>query len=312
VVSQGNRDCAWEQDPQDVFQSYCGVGRDDMDGKSFAKLCKDCDLLDRKFTAVDPDIVFAKVVQKGQRRIDLEQFKAAMRLVAEKKGIDLAALLAKIVELRGPQLHGTMAEGFRLHDDNKDKSQCPSGMQQHRHSFADIQASSSRRLSTSASSRSPSPTSDTAARAGGATRPSLPKRSSSKEPSPAPSPNVSGLYRETFRAFCGAQADMDGKGFAKLCKDCQILDKKFTCTDVDVLFAKVVNKGQRRINLRQFEEAVFQIADKKGIEGNDVLEQIGRSGPPVFSGTQSDPVRFYDDSHLHLPRQPSIRHDAGL
>jgi hypothetical protein len=293
AVGQSHRgDSAWEQEPQEVFQSYCGTGRDDMDGKSFAKLCKDCDLFDRKLTVVDADIVFAKVVHKGQRRIDLDQFKDALRLTAEKKGIELAALLAKIVEVGGPQLHGTTTDTVRFHDDKNTYTGT------HRHSLTESQAPSSKRLSTSGSSRSQSPETTRPS------RPSLTKRSPSKDSSLIFSPMVSG-YRDTFRAFCGAQPDMDGKGFAKLCKDCQILDKKFTCTDVDLLFAKVVNKGQRRINLRQFEEAVSQIAEKKGVEGSDVFEQIGRSGPPIFSGTQSDHIRFYDG------RSGSPRPDSG-
>ena len=32
---------------------------------------------------------------------------------------------------------------------------------------------------------------------------------------------------------------MDGARFAKLAKDCKLLDKKFTATDVDLTYAKV-------------------------------------------------------------------------
>lgn len=32
---------------------------------------------------------------------------------------------------------------------------------------------------------------------------------------------------------------MDGKTFAKVSKDCHLLDKKLTTTDVDLIFAKV-------------------------------------------------------------------------
>jgi len=40
-----------------------------MEGKSFAKFAKDCHLLDKKFTATDVDLVFAKSKQKTERRI---------------------------------------------------------------------------------------------------------------------------------------------------------------------------------------------------------------------------------------------------
>lgn len=40
---------------------------------------------------------------------------------------------------------------------------------------------------------------------------------------------------------------MDGKTFAKLTKDCGLLDKKLTPTDVDLIFAKVKDKTARKI-----------------------------------------------------------------
>ncbi len=41
---------------------------------------------------------------------------------------------------------------------------------------------------------------------------------------------------------------MDGKTFAKLAKDCGILDKKLTPTDMDLIFAKIKAKDARKIN----------------------------------------------------------------
>lgn len=42
---------------------------------------------------------------------------------------------------------------------------------------------------------------------------------------------------------------MDGKTFAKLAKDCHLLDKKLTSTDVDLSFAKVkTSAAVRTIN----------------------------------------------------------------
>jgi hypothetical protein len=40
---------------------------------------------------------------------------------------------------------------------------------------------------------------------------------------------------------------MEGKIFAKLAKDCHLLDKKLTITDIDLTFAKVKTKGARKI-----------------------------------------------------------------
>jgi hypothetical protein len=43
---------------------------------------------------------------------------------------------------------------------------------------------------------------------------------------------------EVFSGFTGGAAEMDGKTFAKLSKDCKLLDKKLTATDIDLIFAK--------------------------------------------------------------------------
>lgn len=40
---------------------------------------------------------------------------------------------------------------------------------------------------------------------------------------------------------------MDGKTFAKVAKDCKLLDKKLTATDVDLIFAKIKDKTARKI-----------------------------------------------------------------
>lgn len=47
-----------------MFVSFASFGArqalEDMDGAKFSKLCRDCRLLDRRFTPIDVDIVFAK------------------------------------------------------------------------------------------------------------------------------------------------------------------------------------------------------------------------------------------------------------
>lgn len=48
---------------EDTFQDFCSFGAKGsalMDGAKFAKLCKDTKLLDKKLTATDVDIIFAK------------------------------------------------------------------------------------------------------------------------------------------------------------------------------------------------------------------------------------------------------------
>lgn len=56
-----------------------------------------------------------------------------------------------------------------------------------------------------------------------------------------------GSLKEVFLGYTAGAADMDGKTFAKMAKDCKILDKALTATDIDLTFAKVKDKAARKI-----------------------------------------------------------------
>ena len=43
--------------------------------------------------------------------------------------------------------------------------------------------------------------------------------------------------KDVFASFTAGAKDMDGKVFQKLCKDCKVLSKACTTTDVDLIFA---------------------------------------------------------------------------
>jgi len=99
------------------FQAFCG-SHCDLDGKSFAKLCKDTGLVDARFTATSADLVFAKVCRKGTRRLDFSDFQEALQLVAEKKSAELSEVLTKVASAKGPRLHKTTkVHAVRFHDD---------------------------------------------------------------------------------------------------------------------------------------------------------------------------------------------------
>jgi hypothetical protein len=101
----------------DTFVAFCGLGRAGMDGRSFAKMCRDARLLDKKLTQVAVDIVFAKVTL-GHRQMHPLQLELALALLAEKKGVDVEAVRSALVAISGgPVLYGTRAAAVRLHDD---------------------------------------------------------------------------------------------------------------------------------------------------------------------------------------------------
>jgi len=102
-----------------------------------------------------------------------------------------------------------------------------------------------------------------------------------------------------FRAFTNGSPDMDGRQFAKLAKDCKLIDKKLTATDVDLIFAKIKDKAARKINFAQFDNGLDHFAHKKGMTKNDIIGQIESTGGPTFQGTKADYVKFHDDKSTY-------------
>ncbi|XP_068451476.1 tubulin polymerization-promoting protein family member 3 [Clinocottus analis] len=73
--------------------------------------------------------------------------------------------------------------------------------------------------------------------------------------------------------------ELNGKNWAKLCKDCQIIDgKNVTATDVDIVFSKVKQKTSRVITYEEFQKALLELAPKrfKGKSQEEALESINK------------------------------------
>lgn len=105
--------------------------------------------------------------------------------------------------------------------------------------------------------------------------------------------------QQIFDSFNGKEKTMEGKVFAKFCKDCKLIDKKFSATDVDLLFAKVKAKTDRRITFAQFNTALAGIAEKKGVDVESVKSAVVTAGGPIFVGTKLEAVKFHDDKSLY-------------
>lgn len=104
--------------------------------------------------------------------------------------------------------------------------------------------------------------------------------------------------QSVFQTFAQGK-EMDGKTFAKLTKDCGLLDKKLTTTDVDLTFAKIKDKAARKITYDQFKNGVAQMAVKKGISEQALTDMIVHAGGPKFAGTKADYVKFHDDKSTY-------------
>ncbi|KAK3510126.1 hypothetical protein QTP70_026843 [Hemibagrus guttatus] len=71
--------------------------------------------------------------------------------------------------------------------------------------------------------------------------------------------------------------EMNGKNWAKLCKDCKVIDgKNVTSTDVDIVFTKVKAKSSRVITYEEFLKALENLSLKrfKGQSKEEALQAI--------------------------------------
>ena len=102
---------------ESVFLSFCSTGKKELANKEFAKLCKDCHLLDKKFTSTDVDLIFTKVKTKSAKVLTYDQFNDAVKQIAEKKGKDYQVIHDEIVSVGGPSFTGTKADYVKFHDD---------------------------------------------------------------------------------------------------------------------------------------------------------------------------------------------------
>lgn len=85
--------------------------------------------------------------------------------------------------------------------------------------------------------------------------------------------------QEVFAKFANGP-EMDGKTFAKMTKDCKVINKKCTNTDIDLIFAKSKERTARKINYQQFLSALNECATKRGQSMEDLEAAILAQGGP--------------------------------
>jgi len=100
---------------------------------------------------------------------------------------------------------------------------------------------------------------------------------------------------ETFHAFCKGKPDMDGNTFAKLFKDCKLISKCFTGRDVDILFASVTPKGERRMDFLHFCNALAIRAEKRDLDLDHIYDAVSAGLPDQKTTQTGSYVRLHDD-----------------
>mmetsp|Transcript_13794 Transcript_13794/g.24016 ORF Transcript_13794/g.24016 Transcript_13794/m.24016 type:complete len:508 (+) Transcript_13794:54-1577(+) len=255
-----------------VFEAFAGK---DMDGREFRKFCEDNNIIDRKFKKTDTDIIFAKVVPKGKRRMDFEMFKNACRHISKKRECTTGHLQKIIAESDGPHLHGTQADAVRFHDDKS--LYTGSHSYNERHAGADPSASMGRHERLAA------------------------ENAVSKGDSEDDWAEVD----RVFDAFAERDGQLDSKEFNKMCHDIAGLVNPgnhggFTKRDIDIVFTEACrSSGVRKMDNVVFQEAVRRIAKRKGVAVFEVQSLVGRSEGPVRHATKALATRLHDDDSTY-------------
>ena len=102
-------------------------------------------------------------------------------------------------------------------------------------------------------------------------------------------------------------ADMDGAHFAKLCRDCNLIDHDFTLVDVDLIYTKSKTRGERKISFAEFHDALTMVAEHKQVSKHDLVNFLLQAeGPVVYAAQAEKAVR---DPVLHFLKMTKFLFD---
>ncbi|KAJ9514463.1 hypothetical protein QJQ45_016206, partial [Haematococcus lacustris] len=315
-----------------LFHAFASFGSrtevNDMDAARFVKMVKDAHLLCNQLSIADADIIFKRCKAKASRRISFEQFLAALLMCAEKKGSSLEAVVQQVLDAGGPVVHGVAPESVRLHDDKSTYTGVyakggPKAVDAPKNDLAvlldrsdadvrGVKLAQPAKVMAQAKSKEVQAVRKPPQAPCAQARPETIRTSASQEfvtrrrtdSSGGGVGSVGGL-RDKFAAFAmfghaphpghGSKLEMDGSSFAKLCRDCKLLDKKFTLTRADLIFqsvkpvvgAGVVGPvkpvGHRAIGFAEFKKALELVATEKAAEAVDIINIVCCSGGPLLS-----------------------------
>jgi len=321
---------------QSAFIEFCSFGAgqkgggSEMDGRTLVKLAKDCKI---KVTRTDVDLTFTKCKSKGSRKITFSQFQDCLAEFAKRTKTSVGTLEQQIINAKGPASSGTKADKVKFHDDkslytgvhakggpstNDNKITLSNLMNRGATDVRGRQVgkaeSSARPRRTTPSSPSTTPKSPGAPKktAGATTRSPGRKKPTASAPSSAAAGADAGTGSvedlcKVFNKFCdfgsggrGANGQLTGRNFTKLCKDSGLVKRGFTVTDTDLIFTSCKRKGERTIDFKSFHDKVLPaIATKKKSSVEGIAQIITGAKAGLTGVSKAEKVKFHDDKSLY-------------
>ena len=110
--------------------------------------------------------------------------------------------------------------------------------------------------------------------------------------------DVENNIKTIFSNYTSDKQLMENASFVKLFRDSGLLGKQFSSVDLDIIFSKNKTKGQRKINLQQFKDALRDCASKKKMDLDDFTSKLNLK-QPIYSGTKANKVELHDNKSLY-------------
>jgi len=299
----------------ETFRKLCSANREGagIECRLFNRICKDAGFLDSKFTAADTDLVFSSVTGRSLRRLDSPHFESAIRLLAERICLPIQVVIDKVKAVGASICSEALAKDrnascISAATPGSRRASCPGVFSPSPPSASRMPSltlletpprhrPSSGQCAASGDTRSSSSSIKCTAQSGSSCGTRMASSSSSSvRGGPCGSEQAQReLLLDTFASFCWGRPDMDGRGFSRLCRDCRLLDSRFTALDADLLFTKVLPKGQRRLDIENFEATIAIIAERRKVPESAVRRAIMFCHGPLVRATQTGEVRLHDD-----------------
>mmetsp|Transcript_3907 Transcript_3907/g.9093 ORF Transcript_3907/g.9093 Transcript_3907/m.9093 type:complete len:230 (+) Transcript_3907:76-765(+) len=93
------------------------------------------------------------------------------------------------------------------------------------------------------------------------------------------------VVEKTFIAFAGRDGMMDGSEFARLCRQCELIDhKEFQSHDVEIVFAETCIASSRKLTKKEFRKAMKAIAKRKHCPAAMIRGQVAACDGPKREG----------------------------
>ena len=118
---------------------------------------------------------------------------------------------------------------------------------------------------------------------------------------------------DIFYSYCDGKTEMESKRFSRFCKDYKLTDKKFGINDIDIVFAKVKSGKVKTITFEQFQNAIPEIAKKKGTTPENILNYIISFdlSKPNADSIELNKLTFYPFNNRRKNYDNSISNDEN-